>query len=137
MNMTTGSSLHAKKVQVEAEIALDGAAKKGLTLDLDVVTGLIDRGVKFDRKFLSFIQQYAKGNDPNEYLQNMLAKKSELTAEDEEEVAKFNNAIKRGTKAIDDFQDRRDLYGHVNVSLLKHLADKIVALQSELTVEEN
>jgi hypothetical protein len=136
MNTTTKNPLRAKKVQVDAEIAVAEAARRGLALDLGVVTELIGRGVKFDRKFLSFLQQYGKGGDPNEFLRNLLTKKGELTAEDEEAVAKINSAISRGVRAFDAFPDRLDLYGYVNATLLKQLVDKASKLQGAVTTEK-
>lgn len=135
MNMTDESALRTKKVQVEAEIAIAEAAKKGLELDQDVVAGLISHNVRFDRKFLTFLEQYAKAGDVEDYLKNLLAKKGELTAEDEEKVIKINNAVKRAIKALDDFQDQTDLYGHVKATMLKNLLDKVTALLAAIPVQ--
>jgi hypothetical protein len=132
----TESTLQAKKVQVETEIAIATAKEKGLELDQEVVAGLISRSVKFDRKFLTFLQQYAKASDVNEFLQKMLAKKGELAPEDEEAVTKINSAIKRSIKAFEDFQKKPELYEHVNGAMLKNLLDKGTTLQAAISVQE-
>lgn len=137
MNMTTDeTTLRAKKVQVEAEIAVAEAAKRNMALDLDVAVNLIGRNVKFDRKFLAFLEQYAKAGDVSEYLKNLLTKKGELTVENEEALSKINGAIKRANKAFDDFQGKTDLYVHVNATMLKALLDKITALYAAIPVKE-
>lgn len=99
-------TLEQQKIQVEAEIAVAEATRKGLELDLDVVAGLIRRGVSFDRKLITFLVQYAKAGDVGEYLKNLLTKMAELSVEDEGAVTRINSAIKRATKAFDDFQER-------------------------------
>ena len=59
--MTTDEmTLRAEKIKVEAKIAVAEAAKRNMALDLEVVAKLIGRNVKFDRKFLTFLEQYAK-----------------------------------------------------------------------------
>jgi hypothetical protein len=136
MNMKTEESLQSKKIKVDAQIAAAAAKERGLNLDIDVVAGLIGRSVKFDRKFLTFLQQFATAGDVGEYLKNLLSKKNEISVEDEEAVSKINNAIKRGIKAFDEFQEHSDLYVHVNSTMLKNLLDKVTTLLAAIPVRE-
>ena len=99
MKVTSENPLRAKQVQVDVEIALATAKEKGLALDEDVVAALVARDEPFDRKKMTFLEQFSKTGNPNEYLRELLAERTKLSAGEEKLVKLADGAVKR---AIED-----------------------------------
>ena len=128
----SGEDLMAQQNSIWVKTAIAEAKEKGLALDQTVVEALVARGERFDRKKMTFLEQYSKGGqDYNGYLSALFSKRTMLTPEDEAKVNTFNKTIKRANSIfIKDFPEK--LIGFVEAEPLKLLAEKATAMAAAI-----
>jgi hypothetical protein len=128
----SGDDLMAQQNSIWVKTAIAEAKEKGLALDQTVVEALVARGERFDRKKMTFLEQYSKaGKDPNEYLRELFAQRIMLTPEDEGKVTGFNKVVRRANSIFKDFPE--GLNGFVEAEPLKLLAEKATALAAAIS----
>lgn len=119
--------LAAKRIRLLVETALADGKERNMNLDEDLVAGLVARNEPFDRKKMSFLEQYARaGKDPNEYLRELLDKRTLLTPENERKVTDLHKTVKRAIKAMNGCPP--ELYGNLESEIFKLLAEKAASM---------